>query len=93
MSLFFKSTHLSLSVVFCFCCQLGFVMNGFCDTSSKYFVALNTQSESTYSSGLGMKLPAENPNDKFYKLRGVEQTGLLTNRVRGVSQRSFCEEI
>lgn len=80
MSLF-KSTHLSLAVVFCF-------MNGFCDSSFEYVVALNTQRESTYSSGLGMKLPAGNPNDKVYKLRGVEQTGYLTNRV-GVSERRF----
>lgn len=61
-------------------------MNGFCESSFKYVVALNTQRESTYASGLGMKLPAGNPNDKVYKLRGVEQTGLLTNRV-GVSER------
>lgn len=80
MSLF-KITHFSLTVVFGFCCQfrVGFVMNGFCDSSLKYFVVLSTQSESTHVSGLGLRLPAENPNDK---LRGVKQTGLLSNSER-----------
>ncbi len=76
-----KSTYFSLAVVFGFCCQFRFffILNGFCDSSFKYLVVLSTQSESTHVSGLAVKLPAENPNDK---LRGVKQTGLLSNSER-----------
>lgn len=79
MSLF-KCTRFSLAVVLHFRqCRVCFVVNGFCDSSFKYFVVLCTQSESTHVSGLAVKLPAENPNDK---LRGFKQTGLLSNSER-----------